>query len=102
MVRGLPRFGQLPSLILRPIRPLVGRIRNLVVYDENTAGLEVLVDPAKSFEVMLPVPTQAEASAEDDGLVPARQKQLVYRLGVEVRFQTLAFGSLTAHREHVV
>ena len=59
------------------------------------------MEAAERLDVVLALPAQAEAAADDDRPVAARQVELVHGLRVQVRGQTLRLGTLAAEGQHV-
>ena len=61
----------------------------------------MVVDATQRLGVVLALTAEAEASADEDRAIAARQVELVQRLRVEVRSEALLLGALAAQRQHV-
>ena len=59
------------------------------------------MQPPQPLDVLLPRAAEAEAAADEDRPVAARQVELVHRLRVQVRREPLARRRLAAVLEHV-
>ena len=93
----------LPSVgLLAPVLPESGiGVGRLVVENEHTAGLEMLVEAAQSLEVLVAIPSEAEASADENRLVPAGEIELVHRLRIQMRRESFHARPLATEGQHV-
>src|SRR5439155_6672705 len=100
-----PRLGKFAAFVASPIRQPVVLVaaRDFVVQDQQSTRLKVLVQTTKCRLVIRTWTTaQTEAPAHIDRPVPPREIELMHRLSVQPRRQTVCLRSLTTQRKHVI